>query len=457
MTANLMPLSDPQIDNITAAPAHSRPESTEEHAPGWNAATRVLFRFCFVYFGVYVLTTQMLAAMMPWPSWRFPPLETLPPILPVLMWSATHVFGIAATPVVISGSGDKYLNWIAVLSLLAISLVAATLWSVLDRRRPARADVALFEWFRVFVRFALGATMITYGFQKVMPLQMSFPQLSRLVEPFGNFSPMGVLWNSIGASPAYERFVGSAEVLGGVLLFVPRLTLLGSLVCLIDASEVFALNMTYDVPVKLLSFHLLLMALFLAAPDAPRLLNVLVRNRPALPRADPPLAHRRARQRLLVGAQIVFGLWLVGFHLLGASRSWRRSVGAPTPPLYGIWNVEDMTIDGQSRPSLVTDQAGWRRIIVQSPNAVRFQRMDDGFVDYGAKIDDGVRLLTLTKPVDPAWRATFSIEQQSPILLTLDGTMDGHPTRFSLRRIDPNQFLLVTQGFHWVQERPFNR
>lgn len=39
---------------------------------------------------------------------------------------------------------------------------------------------------------------------KAIPLQMPAPNLTRLLEPFGHFSPMGVLWHSIGASRGYE-------------------------------------------------------------------------------------------------------------------------------------------------------------------------------------------------------------------------------------------------------------
>ena len=59
-------------------------------------------------------------------------------------------------------------------------------------------------------------------------------------------------------------------------------------------AEIFTLNMTYDVPVKLFSFHLLLMSLFLLAPDTKRLLNVLLLNRPADVSVIPPLGARRA-------------------------------------------------------------------------------------------------------------------------------------------------------------------
>ncbi len=129
---------------------------------------------------------------------------------------------------------------------------------------------------------------------------MPFPRLYTLMEPFGNMSPMGVLWASIGASPAYEIFAGCAEMLGGILLIVPRTTMLGALICLADMTQVFMLNMTYDVPVKLFSFHLILMSLFLLAPDVKRLLDMFFFNRPVQPSTQFPLFATPRANRIAV-------------------------------------------------------------------------------------------------------------------------------------------------------------
>src|ERR1700721_2964258 len=118
---------------------------------------------------------------------------------------------------------------------LVVAAAAAAVWSVVDRKRENYAT--LYKWFRVFLRFALASELLAYGMAKVIPLQMPFPYLPKLVEPFGNFSPMGVLWASIGASPAYEIFAGCAETLAGVLLIFPRTTMLGALVCVADMTQ----------------------------------------------------------------------------------------------------------------------------------------------------------------------------------------------------------------------------
>ena len=80
-----------------------------------------------------------------------------------------------------------------------------------------------------------------------------------------------------------------------------RTTTLSALVVVPVMLNVFLLNLCYDVPVKLMSFHLFLAGLFLALPDFRRLFDVLILNRPTAPREiTPPLRYpwrRRLRRR----------------------------------------------------------------------------------------------------------------------------------------------------------------
>jgi uncharacterized membrane protein YphA (DoxX/SURF4 family) len=398
----------------------------------------------------------MIGGLLRLPFWGFAPPGTFRVPRAVVTWVAAHIFRISQPLVVLgSGSGDKTFDWVQAFCMLVPAVVATSVWSVLDRKR---ADyVRLHGWFRLFLRFALGSTMVSYGLSKVIPLQMPAPQLTRLLEPFGNFSPMGVLWYSIGASRPYEIFTGSAELAGGVLLFVPRLATLGALVSLADAIEIFTLNMTYDVPVKLLSFHLVLLSLFVLAPDARRLANVLVLDRTAEPSREALWKSRRAARIALI-VQLVFGAYLVGVNLSQSLTGWTRyGGGTPKPALYGIWIVDEMSVDGRLRSPLVNDYGRWRRVVFQTSAAVSFQRMDDSFATYSAILDPNARTITLTQAGDKYEAARFVFEQPAQDRLTLDGSMDGHKVRMQLRLFDRNRFLLVSRGFHWIQEYPFNR
>ena len=425
---------------------------TETRAAHWFLPTRVAFRFCFLYFGLYVLLTQMLNGLLQLPIPRLDRMLMAKPVEAV----ATKVFGVTQPLVIFSGSGDKTYDWVLAFCMLVIAAAGTVVWSVVRRRRVSY--VGFHKWFRLFLRFALGSTMVSYGAAKAIPLQMPFPPLQRLLEPFGHFSPMGVLWYSIGASRPYEIFTGCAELLAGILLFIPATATLGALVSLAVTVQIFTLNMTYDVPVKLFSFHLILMSLFLLAPDARRLLNVFVLNRPAGASTVPPLGRTRRAWRIAAALQVAFGIFLVAMNFNQSRQGWAAyGGGAPKSALYGIWNVTRMEIDGVERSGLVTDYDRFRRVIFDSPARMSFQRMDDTFVGFGNTIDMDAKTLKLTRQPNAPPVGTFTIAQPTADRLVLDGVMEGKKTRLDLELFPRERFLLVSRGFNWVQEYPFNR
>ena len=104
-------------------------------------------------------------------------------------------------------------------------MAATVVWSALDRRRSDYER--LHAWLRFVLRFVLASAMLDYGAIKVIPTQMISPPLGILAQPLGDLAPNYLLWWFVGASPAYETFTGLAELVGGLLLLVPRTTLVG--------------------------------------------------------------------------------------------------------------------------------------------------------------------------------------------------------------------------------------
>ena len=423
----------------------------------WGLASRIAFRFCLVYFGLYCLLTQILSGLLPTPGIDMPEPGTLLPFRQIVIWTAEHVFRYKQALVYSgSGSGDKVFDWVQVFCFLLMALLGTCIWSALDRKRANYEE--LYKWFRVFLRFALAGQMFVYGTVKAIPMQMPFPFLRELLERFGDLSPMGVLWSSVGASPAYERFVGCAELLAGLLLVIPATTMLGALICIIDMTEVFVLNMTYDVPVKLFSFHMILMAAFLLIPHRWRLAQFCFRDCAVAAAAGRRLFAGERANRVAVAAQLVFGLLLFGTAVHGALQNWSKyGGGAPKSPLYGIWNVDEMSIDGIVRSPLLTDYDRWRRVVFDSPQSMGFERMDDSFGGFAATYDAKQAALALKKRNDPKWKGQLTVRRQGAGHITLDGRLGQHTTHMQLSRIDRNKFVLISRGFHWIQDYPFNR
>ncbi|HEX6975658.1 MAG TPA: hypothetical protein VF147_14735 [Vicinamibacterales bacterium] len=446
------------IPTIETAPVQAR----------WTLATRLAFRFAVLYFTSYVVTTQMWSSLVILPRVNVPSAGQIPWLQAAVTGIATKVLGFPAPLTIFSGSGDKPYDFALVVFLLAFATLGTIVWSALALKRASHP--AVHAWFRLFLRFAIGASMVTYGMFKFFPLQMSYPGLTRLLEPYGQFSLMGVLWAQVGASPAYERFTGAMELVSGILLFIPGLSLLGAAACAASAGYIFTLNMTYDVPVKLFSLHLTLMSLYLLAPDARRLFRFFVLDRGVEPAARRPLVHRPTVRKVLIVAQLVVGAWIVWSNYAQDVERYKvAGPNAPKPALYGVWDVERMYIDGVERSPLLTDYDRWRRVVVQAATAISFQRMDDTFSTVRATVDANAHSIVLTRAPQgapgptaanqppPAETGRFAYEQPSPDRLVLNGTMDGKRTKMELRLYDRNNFRLVQSKFRWVQDFPFNR
>jgi hypothetical protein len=448
MNAQLQTIQQPQTE-----PTQSQ---LQLNIPRWNPFLKIAFRFSMVYLGLYCYATQILPDLFSaagGPGAVLPDGATIWPLRPVIFWTAAHIFHVEV-PLsfgVNSGGADCMFGWVTAFCVLMIATAATVVWSLLDRRRENYAG--LHKWFRLFVRLALAEEMLQYGMVKVIPVQMVYPSLVRLVQPFGTFSPYGVLNNSIGAAPAYEIFTGCAMIAAGLLLIVPRTATLGSLISLACMIEVFMLAMTYDVIAKLFAFNLILLCCFLLAPDFSRLVRFLLLHRTTSLSTEAQLFRGVRANRIALAAQIIFGLWLVGLQCQQSWSYWNIvGGGRPLPALYGIWEVRQMSIDGQPRPPLLTDSTRWRRAIFDYTDRMAFQRIDDSFAPYGASINLPERTLALTKKDDQNWKANFTFQRPAEDQLILDGRMDHHQVHMELQLTDRNSFLLVSRGFHWVQE-----
>jgi uncharacterized membrane protein YphA (DoxX/SURF4 family) len=447
-----------QAQGREAVPAGSEPvpasEDTVEPQP-WKLVTRIGFRFSVAYLILYAFPFpldslpfgNLLATH--WANlWRA-----------VVPWVGEHVLHLSYKIVIFgNGSGDTTFGYVKILCYVVLAIAATTVWSLVDRRRNY---VRCYPWVQLYVRILLGATLLSYGAAKVIPTQMPEPALSRLLTTCGDSAPMSMLWTVMGASKSYEIFTGLVEMLGGILLFVPQLATLGALISTAATANVFLLNMSYDVPVKILSFHLLLMSLWLLLPETKRLVSFLILNRDVKHQATAPFFQRKWLNTSMLVAQLLFGLYLIAASL-NDSYHVAKKTGflAPKPPLYGIWMVEEFSINGGASARL-DDPMRWQRVIVDNNLVVAFQSVSGQWQRLIHQTDMQKKTITL-------WRRQSWLErgkgQEMQIgfdrlptdVITLDGKLDGKQIHAKLHHVPEPRFLLNTRGFHWINEYPFN-
>ncbi len=426
-------------------------EQRRQDNSDWGPVRRALFRLLFSYLVLYSFPSPLHTVPVYGEILRDSYREIWNTVVP---WVGEHVLGVEVR-VRLGGSGDTTYHYLQLLCYLILALAATAVWTLLDRRR---ADYArLYEWLRVYVRFVLAAAMIVYGAYKVIPEQFGTPFPSELLQPIGESSPMRLLWTFMGASIPYVIFTGAAEMLGGLLLVARRTTLLGALVCIGVMSNVVMLNLSYDVPVKLYSSHLLLMAVFLAAPGLRRLASLFVWNRRVPPAEQRPLFASRQANRAALAFRTVFILFVTVAALRQSHKSRLEFVEVATGhPLYGVWEVEELTVDGAVRPLLATDETLWRRLVFDWPSAVGIQYAHETEIrEYSLGLDPGPHTYALC--CDPEWKAAISFKLVEPDVLALEGTVDGKQTRGRFRRLDDSRFPLLSRGFHGILEWPLNR
>ena len=363
---------------------------------------------------------------------------------PLVEWLGGALFDLEVPARLPNGSGDQLFHYLEILCLVLVSGLGAIAWSLADRRRAHHRELA--GLLRVYLRYLLAFTMLTYGMLKVLKSQFPDPSPVRLLTPVGHMSPMGLLWTFMGHSVVYNVFTGLAEVLGGALLLSRRTTTLGALLLTGVLANVVALNYCFDVPVKLFSTHLLLMAVILLAPDARRMLDVLVRNRAAEPVAlgAPPWPDRWRRalpivKGLVIAAMIAHVGWtsLEAYRTIGDARE--------PAPLEGAYRV----IAAPAEPD------AWQQVAI-SPRYFGAITADGRVLRFSRRQPPEERVLDLVSLEDRTRTGRLAAAERGGAL-QLDGVLAGQPVSVRLRPITEDEFLLFRRGFHWVNEGPFNR
>jgi hypothetical protein len=412
----------------------------------WSFPQRLAFRFATIYLVLYnfdvairlALGTDVLSALydrlwervVPWAGARFLHLEV--PVGPP------------------NGSGDRLFDWVQILCFAVLAWAGGLIWSVVDHDRPHYRK--LLAWLRLYVRYSLGVTLLSYGAFKVFKSQFPAPVPFRLTESYGDSSPMGLLWTFMGYSTPYTIFAGGAEVLAGILLLFRRTAGLGALLAVTVLTNVVMLNFCYDVPVKQYSTHLLAMAAFLLLPVVGGLARVLVLERPTEPAPVVPLI---ARPRLATAARLVALLFVgaalvkTGVDAWQARRSWGD--GAEVRPIHGVYQVAELTSD-QSTAATRWRRVGidrrWFHVLLKDDSVQRLRIVAD---------EPGLRLV-LGDPDQSNRQYVLRYQlREDGQRLTLDGGLRDETVAVDLRRLATAEFPLLRRGFHWVSEAPYNR
>ncbi|PQB08134.1 hypothetical protein BST83_14025 [Polaribacter filamentus] len=407
--------------------------SNQIQSKNWSLISKIIFRFSFSYFTVFILLL-FLALFIETPLRWFA--DT------ILNWGAD--FKMEST-----GSGDRSFDYVRFFLNLILAFFTCIVWSILDKKRTSYTT--LFYWFQSVLRLFLCIAMILYGLAKVFKGQFADPSLEFLLQPVGELSPMGLAWVFMGHSMVYNIFLGSLEILGGLLLLYRKTSTLGSLLILGIMMNVTIMNLTYDIPVKLFSIHLVLMAFILLVANGKRVLNFFLKNEATEKLLYINYIKNKSflkvirffkKATIIIVTILVILQCFINFKATEQLRS--------NSEIRGIWKVETFTKQNDTLAPLLTDSFRWRYLIIDYKKKAVVKKMNDTIERYSFEENTETKELILKSSTDSiSQKFTYSISNSNQLKLK------GDHLNISFKKVPTSQFRLLNRKFHWINETTY--
>ncbi|MFY7708215.1 MAG: hypothetical protein ACOVQ5_09030 [Flavobacteriales bacterium] len=344
-----------------------------------------------------------------------------------------------------TGSGDTQMDWLNIVSIALLSTLISIILVFIGYIR--RNIDSILNFIRVYLRFYLGLFLIFYGIAKLyVNGQFGQIELYHLDSTFGNKSPMGLLWTFMAYSREYTLFIGVIETLAGVLLLYKRSSLIGGLMGFAIMLNVFLLNMFYDVPVKIFSFHLLLCAFIIISPGIKKILLFLTgENAQPVALSFIEIGNKSVTIVFTV-LKTILVVVLVGLDFF----SFNEEMEQPADYLDGVYRIESIEYSNDSIPALK-----WEKIM--------FNSLYGSVTDYsGTRNQLELQIDTTKKIVNFNFRLdstlmSFNYELYAGDSVKFTNIQEADTIRVFTKRLQKDDFLLMNRGFHWVSEYPLNR
>jgi hypothetical protein len=325
-----------------------------------------------------------------------------------------------------------------------------TLWLFKSEKFKSKTT-QIFPWLYFFARCYLFCNMVSYGFAKVIPNQFSEPPIHRMYQPLGHFSPVALLWNFMGSSKLYTIFGGLAEVLPALFLLSRRYTFLGALLIIPVMINIFMLNMSYDVCVKVHSFQLLFAAFLLIAPNLPALWNFF-NLKPAAPLVVKPIFTSQKNEKIFLVLTVVFLLFVFQKEVSeNIERRVTEDKELVETKYYGGWVVESVNESGLTKD--------WYRVIFTSRNGFVINKKNGQVARYKLDyktVENKEYPVGIQDAYDEKAPKEFIKITQTDNKIFISGQMSGEDIELTAQ-FEKMNFLLKDRGFRWVSDVFYSR
>jgi len=348
-----------------------------------------------------------------------------------------------------NGSGDTTMHYVALASYAILATVGAILLFILLKDK--HKIINFYRFMLVYARYFVGLTLVSYGIVKFLIGQFPGPSYFALESTYGEFSPMGLAWRFFGYSDLYKGFMGTAEILAGMLLMIRKTKVLGAFITIGVTINIFLVNLSFDVPVKLFSGHLLFFTILIILPYLKQLTTFFLLNQSAHIPDEQYRFSKKWKKITYIGTKVVLIVLLPLSMIIGhvSSQNMRFFLNE----WEGVYEVQSFSIPIENPEDSLHNL---QKIIVQEKIIMTIDnKKEKKYYSIENIRDEGE--ISFIKDDDQEDRFTLIISEKENPEFLLNLKMQSANIEFTTKRKQKQEYLLVNRGFRWVNEFPFNR
>lgn len=394
-----------------------------------------LFRLWAIFIGCFIIT-------LPFSYQFFPNIGIwLSPFLGKITTAFGQSLGLAL-PYMHQLASDSSGFYLLSLFLLLFSALISAIWTSFN---PLKHFQKAHYWLRSLCSYYLAFQFFNYGFDKVFKTQFYLPEPNTLFTPLGQLSKDILYWSSIGSSYSYTVFSGFMEIIPAFLLLFKPTRMIGAMISVLVVLNILMINIGFDISVKLFSFFLFGLSLYIAFPAFQAIYQLFFRQQKVSFQLWQPVWEEKQRLMYAIGKSLVIFMILYEALIAHFSSGIFNDDLATRPPLHGAYQVTEIQILSDST---ATEQMkiSWKRFFIHRKSYFIIQSELDSLQDYKLKYQEG-QVLGLTDYQRLTTHFTYQVQDR---LLILQGNFEDKEIRVVGKVIPWRELPLLREEIHWM-------
>jgi hypothetical protein len=342
-------------------------------------------------------------------------------------------------------SSDSTLFYILMGLLFLVSVFMAFLFVVFGRQLKYSKEVFIF--IRKLATYYLAMQLMKYGFDKIFKMQFYLPEPNILYTPLGLLDKDILFWSCMGVSYSYTLFLGVVEAIAASMLLFKKTRTLGLLFVIAVLINVLAVNLCFDISVKIYTCFLLFLALFLLTPFMRSIYHyfILHRSTQLNEEGSPAIFTDRPFLYGALKAWVIVMVFVEAIYPALVKGNYNDDVAA-RPYLHGAYEVRIGWLKGKQVPS---DLLPIKRIFIHRAGYIVYQNNQDEMQDYKLEINQASHQFLVTDYQSRQENLNYVYHEKEQVLEVeyIKGS-----TRYKLKAITVNwkSLPVLQHRWHWT-------